>query len=226
MTDTQLPIDTQLPTLTVWGALPPFAIGFARDLRVRWALEEAGQPYHIHRLSREEANTSAYRARQPFGQMPVFQDQHVTLFESGAILHYLAEDSPALMPAGRAGRAQVLSWMFAALNSFEQDVMGVIGLEFLPGDAEWVAQRRPALEEALEKRLASVETWLAQRDYLVERFSVADILMTWQLKLVENTGALARYPALSNYYRRCTARPAYLKALADHTALYQGAPAQ
>ena len=217
--------DTHLPTLTVWGALPPFAIGIARDLRVRWALEEAKRPYRIHLLDRDESATPAYRARQPFGQMPVFQDEHVTLFESGAILHYIAQDCVALMPDERAGRAHVLSWMFAALNSFEPDVMGVIGLAFLPAGAQWTQQRRPALEEALEKRLASLETWLSQRDYLVDRFSVADILMAWQLKLVETTGALARFPALDNYYRRCTARPAYIKALADHMAVYQGASA-
>jgi glutathione S-transferase len=154
--------------------------------------------------------------------MPVFQDEHVTLFESGAILHHIAQDCPALMPDDVAGRAQVLSWMFAALNSFEQDVMGVVGLDMAPPDAEWVAQRRPALEAALEKRLSSVETWLSTRDYLAERFTVADILMAWELKLVEAIGALGRYPALASYYRRCTARPAYLKALADHKAVYQG----
>ncbi|MFP5389990.1 MAG: glutathione S-transferase family protein [Gammaproteobacteria bacterium] len=215
-----------LPTLTVWGELPRFAIGFARDIRVRWALEEAGRPYQIHRLGRDECDTPAYRAKQPFGQMPVYQDAQVTLFESGAILHYIAQDCPALMPDDRAGRAHTLSWLFASVNSFEQDLMGVIALDHQPKDAAWVAERRPALEEALHKRLASVEAWLQERDYLVEeRFTVADILLAWELKLVDAVGALAPYPRLSAYYRRCTARPAYAKALADHVAVCQQAAA-
>lgn len=221
MTTDTLTTAAPLPTLTVFRELPPFAVGFARDMRVRWALEEAQRPYRIHLLDQDERDTLDYRARQPFGQMPVFEDSEVTLFESGAILHHIALDCPDLMPQDAAGRARTLAWMFAALNSFEQDVMGVIELGPNPADTQGTEQR----QAALDKRLASIETWLTGRDYLLERFTVADILMAWELKLVETTGALERYPVLAAYYRRCGARPAHVKALADHRAVYEGSAA-
>ena len=207
-------------TVTVLRSLPPFAIGLARDLRVRWALEEAGQTYQVRTVEGDERHTPAYRRQQPFGQIPVLQDGERTLFESGAILLHLGERYPGLLPADPEQRADALMWMFAALNSVEQHVAGLVQLLVFNAGEAWAIERRPALEATARRRLADVEAWLAGRDYLAGGFSVADILMTSVLRMLAATDLLDSFPALRAYQDRCTARPAFRKALADHRAQY------
>jgi glutathione S-transferase len=212
-------------TVTVLRSLPPFAIGLARDLRVRWALEEAGLSYQVRTVQGEERQTPEYRRQQPFGQIPVLQDGERTLFESGAILLHLGERHPGLLPADPAERADALMWMFAALNSVEQHVAGLVQTIVFNGGEAWAIERRPALEAMARARLADVEAWLAGRDYLAGSFSVADILMTTVLRLLAATEVLDDFPVLRAYRDRCMARPAFRKALADHAAQYEAQPA-
>lgn len=207
-------------TLTTLRAVPPFAIGQVRDLRVRWALEEAGLPYRVRLIGPEEQVAPAYRKQQPFGQVPVLDDDGATLFESGAILLHLGERSPDLLPAEAEQRAQTVTWMFAALNSVEPHVGNLAHLIVFSAGEAWATERRAVLEEMALKRLREVDAWLAGRDYLVDRFTAADILMTTVLRQLDGTDLVNRCAALGAYKARCTARPAFRKALADQVALY------
>lgn len=212
-------------TLTVLHAIPPFAIGLARDLRVRWALEEAGLPYRVRTVTPEEQQSPAYRREQPFGQMPVLHDGPVGIFESGAILLYLGERHPVLLPADPGVRAEATMWMFAALNTVEQHVVNLGQLLLFQANEAWAQERRPKLEAMVLRRLGEVDAWLAgedgnERDYLAGQFSVADILMTTVLRMLGPAGLVDGFPRLAAYQARCMARPAFGRALADHTAQY------
>ena len=216
-------IPANRPVITTFRWVPPAAVGHVRELRLRWALEEAGLPYDVRLIEHADKDTPAYRQEQPFGQIPVFRDNAGAppLFESGAILHHIGLRSEALMPPDEEGRAHTLSWMFAALNSVEPHTQNLMELLGAPADASWVSERREPLEAMMVKRLTAVENWLKDRAYLCERFTVADILMVSQLKLLEKSGIVARFPALTAYHARCVARPAYQRALADHLTLYK-----
>lgn len=213
--------------LTTLRAVPSFAVGHVRDLRVRWALEEAGMPYEVRLIGPEDQASAAYRRQQPFGQVPVLQDDGLTLFESGAILLHLGARSPALLPIEAGARAEATTWLFAALNSLESDIGNLAELLFFCAHEDWAIERRPVLEAAALKRLRDLDAWLADRDYLAGGFSIADIVMTTVLRLLEETDLVARFAALHAYHARCLARPAYRKALADQVALYtaEAAPA-
>lgn len=199
-----------------FGAVPPFAQGLVRDLRVRWALEEAGIPYRITLVGGHAGETTldAYRAIQPFGQIPAIQDGDLTLFESGAIVHYVAERSPVLLPAQQPARAHVMQWMFAALNTIEVAVMRLAELDLFYAGERWAAERRPAAVEAVQRRLAELASRASRHEYLVGAFSAADILMTTVLRILRHTQLLEEQPVLVAYKKRCEARPAFAKALA------------
>jgi glutathione S-transferase len=189
-----------------------------RDLRVRWALEEAGQSYDLRLIGFEEKETPAYRREQPFAQVPVLQDGDLTLFESGAILLHLGERHPVLLPRDAAARAQVTMWMFAALNSVEPYLANLANLVAFSGDAPWADAQRPVLEEIALKRLGQVDDWLEGRDFLAGEFSAADILMTTVVRLLDGMGYVERFARLTAWRDRCMARPAFRKALADQVA--------
>jgi glutathione S-transferase len=212
-------------TLTTLRSVPPFAVGYVRDLRVRWALEEAGQPYDLRLVDGADTASPAYRRMQPFGQVPVLQDGDRTLFESGAILLYLAERHPVLLPRDADARLDVTMWMFAALNSVEPYVGNLVMLVAFALDQPWAEAQRPGLEEIALKRLGQVDDWLAGRDYLAGEFSVADIVMTTVVRLLDGMGYVERFARLTAWRDRCTARPAYRKALADQVAQYAAEPA-
>lgn len=211
------------PTLTTLRWVPTFVVGLVRDIRVRWAMEEAGRPYAVRVVSQEDQASAAYRQQQPFGQVPVYQEPGLTLFESGAILLHLARDCEALMPADEAGRAHTTEWVVAALNSIEPHVQNFAELDFFAVGQAWAEERRPALLERLEQRLGALSQWLEGRDYLTGRFSAADIVMTTVLRTLRKSDVLSRFPVLEAYRDRCCARPAFVKALADHTALFEAA---
>jgi glutathione S-transferase len=212
-------------TLTTFCSVPEFAIGYVRNLRVRWALEEAGLPYTVRAIEFQEAATPAYRKEQPFSQIPVLQDDGLTLFESGAILLHLGERCPALLPTEADERARVTMWMFAAMNSVEPYVANLVNLLVFCADEPWAAGARPPAEAMADKRLCDLDDWLAGREWLTERFSAADILMTSVLRLLDRMEMVERYPNVTAYRDRCMARPAFKKALADQVAHFRQLPA-
>ena len=212
-------------TLTTFRSVPPFAVGHVRDLRVRWALEEAGLPCTMRLIGFEDAARPDYRQEQPFGQVPVLQDDGLTLFESGAILLHLGERCPGLLPAEPDARARVTMWMFAALNSVEPYLAEFANLVAFAANETWTIERRPALEEMALKRLRDLDVWLEGRDWLADGFSAADILMTTVLRLLDGMEMVERFGSLGAYKERCSARPAFRKALADQVALYAQRPA-
>lgn len=212
--------------VTAFKWVPPFAQGLVRDLRVRWALEEAGIPYGDDLIGPEDQPTAAYRARQPFGQVPAYRENGVEMFESGAIVLHIAESSDQLMPADAAGRAMVSTWLFAAINSVEPDIGNLADIDlFHPGEA-WTVERRPQVEAQLRRRLAELQTALGDRDWLVgDRFSAGDLMMATVLRGLRHTTVLADYPVLTAFVERCTARPAFKRALADQMKPFRAAEA-
>ena len=204
-----------------FGSVPPFAQGLVRDLRVRWALEEADLPYRVTLVGdRETIPRSAYRAIQPFGQVPAIEDGEFTLFESGAIVFHVAEQSEKLLPSDPSDRAHVIQWMFAALNSIEPRIQELAAIDLFYNGERWAQERRPGVVQAVQQRLAQLAARLDGRDHLVESFSAADILMTSVLRILRHTDLLQEEPALVAYKERCEARPAFTKALADQMAAF------
>jgi glutathione S-transferase len=203
-------------TLSAFRWVPPFARGLVRDLRVRWALEEAGIPYQERLIGPEDQASAGYRALQPFGQVPAIETGDLKLFESGAIVMHIAEQSDALMPSDPNGRARTSAWIFAALNSVEPHIQNLAELDLFHASEAWAPVRRPQAVEAVQKRLAAVENWLGDRDYLEERFTAADLMMTTVLRILRHTDIVSERPRLKAYQGRCEARAAFKKAMTDH----------
>jgi glutathione S-transferase len=212
--------------VTAFKWVPPFAQGSVRDIRVRWALEEAGLGYDDHLIGFEDQSTPEYRALQPFGQVPAYRDGRVEMFESGAIVLWIAQNSDALMPADEAGRAMVTTWLFAAMNSVEPYVAELATIDIFNPDKGWAKERRPEVEAMVRRRLADLQTALGDRRWFANnRFSAADILMTHVLRDLRRTSILGDYPALADYVARAEARPAFQRALADQLKPFRAAEA-
>ena len=211
--------------LTAFRSVPPVVRGLVRDVRVRWALEESGIPYRERLIGREDLATPVYRALQPFGQVPAIEEDGFKLFESGAIVLHITERSEALMPADAAGRARTTAWVFAAVNTVEPPVQNLVGVDLFYAGEAWAAARRPQLVEMVEHRLAALEDWLGSRDYLEDRFTAGDLLMTTVLRMLRHTDLVSARPALKSYQERCEARPAFQKALADHLKPFEAGTA-
>jgi glutathione S-transferase len=207
--------------VSVFRAVPPFAQGLVRDLRVRWALEEAGQAYTEHVIGPEDQKSAAYRRLQPFGQVPAYEEGDLVLFESAAIVHHVAQRSEALMPADPAARARVTSWMFAAMNTIEPHVQNLAAIDLFYAQEDWAKARRPGAVEAVQKRLEDLAAWLGERSYLEGRFTAADLLMVTVLRILRHTNIVAQMPVLENYRLRCEARPAFQRALAAQMAVFE-----
>lgn len=208
--------------IVVWGFAwaPLFAQGLVRDLRVRWALEEAGQSYAVQLIRADDRHGFEYRERQPFGMVPAFEADGRGLFESGAIVHRIAMQSSVLMPTEAHARADVISWMFAALNTVEPPIQQLLDMDFQYADEAWTGLRRSGVVEAVAARLQVLSAWLDGRDYLVDRFSAADILMATVLRFLRHTDLVAGFPRVDAYLERCEARPAFRKALDMQMADY------
>jgi len=207
-------------TLTAFKWVPPFAQGLVRDLRVRWALEEAGVPYRQKLLGPGDNDTPEYRAIQPWGQVPVIEDDGLVLFESGAIVLHIAERSPALCPPDASGRAKVTQWVTAALNSIEPHVQNLVALDLFFADEDWAKARRPGAEAFARMKLASLGRRLDGREYLEDRFTAGDLMMVTVLRNLRHTTIVTDDPVLGPYVARCEARPAFKKALADQLAVF------
>jgi glutathione S-transferase len=201
--------------LTTFDWVPETPRGYVRDIRVRWALEEAGLPYRVESVPFRTRNAEHF-AHQPFGQVPWLTDGDLSIFESGAILLHLGERSDALLPAEPRARGEALQWVFAALNSVEMASLPWAFFKFTGDTGDTPGGKW--LDEFLKVRLQRLEPVLAGREWLAGRFSVADILMADVLRLVDRFGGLAAYPACGGYVARATARPSFAKAHADQMA--------
>jgi len=199
---------------------PPIVHGLVRDLRVRWALEEAGWPYSEHVVSQKEQASASYRELQPFGQVPALQSDELTLFESGAIVLHIAERCPALMPQEPAARSEVVTWVFGALNSIEPPIMmfNIIDMVYQGPKGDDVKALGAWVVTWIESRLDTLSQLLEGKDYLLGRFTAADVLLTTVLRILRDTDLVKKRPVLDAYQRRCEARPAFQKALEDHLA--------
>jgi len=208
-------------TLYAFKWVPDFAQGLVRDLRVRWALEEAGLPYATKLLGQDDKDAPAYRNIQPWGQVPVIEEAGLVLFESAAIVQYLADRSEALSPRDSVGRAKVAQWLFAAMNSVEPHVANLANLDLFHAKEEWAKARRPSQEAFTRMKLSSLAKRLDGREWLEDRFTAADLLMVTVLRILRHTDIVTADPVLGPYLARGEARPAFQRALAAQLAPFR-----
>jgi glutathione S-transferase len=210
------------PVVTAFDWVPDFAKGLVRDLRVRWAFEEIGAPYSIEKFGAASPRPEDYVKWQPFEQVPAFRDGEVELFETGAILLYLAEKHRTLLPAGEQAKWQAIAWVFAGLNSVEPVLMRLASYHLFLADKPWSAEAAEAAMPLARQKLKRVAHALDGQDWLAGQFSIADIMMVTVLNSLKNTGFVAEYPNLAAYHARGTARPAYKRALDAQLADFDG----
>jgi len=208
-------------TVSAFKWVPPFAQGLVRDLRVRWALEEAGLPYRARLIGPDDQASAGYRALQPFGQVPAFEENGVALFESGAIVLHIGGRSAALLPADETGRARAVTWLLAALNSIEPPIQQLAEIDLFNAEQEWAKARRPEVEKKVKRRLAELAACLGDREYLEDRFTAGDLMMTSVLRILRHTDLVGAEPRLAAYQARCEARPAFGRALHDQMAAFE-----
>ena len=211
-------------TISAYKWVPPQVRGLVRDLRPRWALEEAGIPYTEKLIGLGEDQASDwYRALQPFGQVPAMEEDGLKIFESGAIVLRIAQKSDVLMPKDEVGRLRTTSWIFAAINSIEPPVQELALIQLAYADQEWTKARKPMLEEWVGKRLAQLAKVLDGKDWLEGRFTAGDLMMVTVLRMLHTTDLLDREPAIKAYVARGEARPAFQRALAAQLAAFEKA---
>jgi glutathione S-transferase len=211
------------PIITAFESSPDEGQGLARDMRVRWALEEAGQPYDVRLVSFSEMKEPAHRALHPFGQIPTYQEGDLVLFESGAIIFHVAEHNAGLLPDDANGRARAITWMFAALNTLEPPIVEREQAPYLERDKSWYEERLLMLDDRVRVRLDDLSRRLGDADWLDDAFSAGDLLMVMVLRRLEGTGLLEEYPNLCAYVARGEARPAYQRAFNDQLAVFTDA---
>ncbi|MBW6420668.1 glutathione S-transferase family protein [Rhizobium sp. XQZ8] len=207
-------------TITAFESSPDRGRGLARDFRVRWALEEVGQPYDVRLVSFKTMKEPAHLALQPFGQIPTYEEGGLALFETGSILFHIAERHPGLLPHDADARARAITWMFAALSTIEPTVVEREMAFFLEREETWYSQRLAMIEERIRKRLMELSTWLGDAEWLDSAFSAADILMVTVLRRLESSGLLDEYANLAAYIARGKARPAYQRAFEAQLAVF------
>jgi glutathione S-transferase len=201
-------------TVTAYKWVPPFAQGLVRDFRARWALEEIGLPYRINLITHPDRLSPDHITKQPFAQIPVYEEDGLTLFESGAIVLHIAEKSELLLPKDPAARARAIQWVFAAINSVEQYAQGHALLSAFYGNEEWAKLRKPSSRKELDTRLAKLSERLGESKYLEDRFTAGDLMMSSVLRILRSTDVLDAFPNLAAYRARCEARPAFQRAIA------------
>jgi glutathione S-transferase len=200
-------------TISAFAWVPEFAQGQVRDLRVRWALEEAGLPYTTRLLNQGDQDKADYRVLQPFGQVPILEENGFVLFESGAVVLYLGDRSETLLPKDPRARARATQWLIAALNSIEPFVMDIARIDIFYADQQWAKLRRPGAVEFVQRRLAGLSKALGDKPYLDgERFTAGDLMMTTVLRILKHTDIVTGDKRLAAYVERCTARPAFRRA--------------
>ena len=204
--------------ITAFGWVPEFAQGVVRDLRARWALEEAGLDYRVRLLG--QPRPPEYLKEQPFDQVPCFSDGTVRIFESGAIVQYIGEQSEALLPRDPQGKYRAIQWTYAALNSVEPAILNLLLIDVFYKGEEWATLRRPGAEEFAKLKLKRVSDWLGDKEWLEDRFTIGDLVMTTTLRFLRHTDLVAQVPNLASYLKRAEARPAFQQALADQLAAF------
>jgi len=208
------------PTITAFESSPDRGRGLARDMRVRWALEEVGQRYDVRLVSFKTMKEPAHRALNPFGQIPTYEEGGLALFESAAIILHIAEHHAGLLPADANARARAIAWMFAALNTVEPPIVERSMATIVERDKPWYAERLPMLDERVRARLRELSRHLGGADWLDGAFSAGDLLMVTVLRRAGSSGLLDEHANLGAYIARAEARPAYQRAFADQLAVF------
>ena len=205
--------------ITAFERSPDGGQGLARDTRVRWALEEVGQPYEVRLVSFHAMKEPAHLALHPFGQIPTYEEGELALFETGAIVFHLAERHADLLPGDADARARAIMWMFAALNTVEPPILELAIAKFMEGDKPWSKERLPLIEDRIRKRLKQLSARLGEADWLDGAFSAGDLMMVSVLLRLRASGLLDEFPNLAAYVARGEARPAYQRAFAAQLAV-------
>jgi glutathione S-transferase len=211
-----------IPTITAFERSPDRGRGMARDLRVRWALEEAGQPYDVRLVSFSDMKQPAHLALHPFGQIPTYEQGDLALFESGAIVFHVAEPHAGLLPHDANARARAITWMFAALNTVEPPLVELGTAMLMERDKPWYAQRLPMVEDRARKPLGELSSRLGEAEWLDGAFTAGDLLMVAVLFRSKGSGILDQYPNLSAYVARGETRPAFKRAFDAQLAVFTG----
>ena len=209
------------PTITAFERSPDRGRGLARDMRVRWALEEAGQPYAVRLVSFEQMKQAPHLALNPFGQIPTYEADGLHLFESGAIVLHIAAHHPGLLPGDADARARAISWLFAAINTVEPPIVELSMAGIFERDRPWYDQRLPMLQERVRQRLSALARQLGDGPWLDGAFSVADLMMASVLLRLESSGMLGEYANVGAYVERARARPAYQRAFAAQLEVFR-----
>jgi glutathione S-transferase len=212
------------PTITAFEQSPDRGKGLARDMRVRWALEEVGQPYEVRLVSFAAMKEPAHRGLQPFGQIPTYEEGDLVLFESGSIVFHIAERHAGLLPDDANARARAITWMFAALNTIEPPILDLQTAKFMEGDKSWSQERLPLIRDRIRDRLGKLSARLGDSDWLDGAFSAGDLMMVAVLLRLKPSGMLGEIPNLSAYAARGEARPAYKRAFDAQLAVFTGGP--
>lgn len=212
------------PIITAFERSPDGGKGLARDTRVRWALEEAGQPYDVRLLSFQAMKEPAHLARHPFGQIPTYEEGDLVLFETGAIVLHIAEHHAGLLPSNNDARTRAIAWMFAALNTVEPPILELATAKFQEGDKPWTKERLPLIIDRIHHRLEQLSARLGDAEWLDGAFSAGDLLMVSVLLRLRPSGILDAFPTLAAYVARGEARPAYKRAFAAQLAVFNGRP--
>ncbi|RWB59589.1 glutathione S-transferase family protein [Mesorhizobium sp.] len=211
------------PTITAFERSPDGGRGQARDMRVRWALEEVGQPYDVRLLSLCAMKQPAHLAINPFGQIPTYEEGDLCLFESGSIVLHIAERHAGLLPENANARARAITWMFAALSTIEPPILERETAVLLERDAPWHAERLPMVEDRIRKRLSELSRHLGDADWLDSAFSAGDLVMVGVLRRLNRSGLLGEFPNLAAYVARAEARPAFRRAFDAQLAVARAA---
>ncbi|ARN22504.1 glutathione S-transferase family protein [Piscinibacter gummiphilus] len=209
-----------MPILTAFERSPDRGRGLARDMRVRWAFEEVGQPYDVRLVSFPEMKAPAHRARHPFGQIPTYEDGGLVLFESGAIVLHIAEHHPGLLPADANARSRAIAWMFAALSTVEPSIVERSMAVLFERDKPWHVERLAMIEDRIRVRLGELSRALGEADWLDGAFSAGDLMMITVLRRLGGSGLVEAFPNVAAYIARGEARPAYQRAFADQLAVF------
>ena len=205
--------------ITAFKWVPDFAQGLVRDLRVRWALEEAGLDYRVRLLG--TPRPAEYIQEQPFDQVPSFRDDQVSIFESGAIVQYIGDKSEVLLPRETQARYRAIQWTYAALNSVEPAILNVFAVTVFHADKEWAKLRRPGAEEFARLKLSRVSNWLGEKQWLEgDHFTIGDLVLTTVLRNLNHTDMVAEFPNLAAYQKRGESRAAFQRALSDQLAVF------
>jgi glutathione S-transferase len=217
-----MPVDPNADVeITAFRWVPPFAQGLVRDLRLRWALEEIGRPYRVRLLDATKARPAEYFCEQPWGQVPIYKDDEVQLFESGAILIHLGLQDDRLLPTDTASRMRGIAWLIAALNSVEPAIFPLLMINVFNKGEPWTEEARPKFTERLNGRLKCASDALGDKEWLEDRFTIGDLMFVTVLRQLRSTGILDQFPNLAAFVERGESRPAFERALSDQLAVFR-----